>query len=318
MLRPQKESEENMDTSGGSLIVLGWHNVEGTWCFPSAPGAGTRGLERQLRTLHKLTNVVPLGWALEAMSSGLPLPPRAVAVTFDDGYRDNLTLAGPLLRELTIPATCFLVPGILSADVVPWWERLAHALWQARVDHIEWEGDRLDLVGPTDRRSVFRSISEQLKSRDHVHREAAIDEFILTLNVSREYSPAEQFLDWDGARELQEYMEIGSHSMRHSILSQETPQAQQRDLRDSREQLCEGLGTDIQVLAYPNGTARDYDSNTLAAAERAGYSFAVTTECGRNDRSTPRYEIRRWVMRPEWGVTELGKIIRDLLWRRRR
>src|SRR5690349_9090397 len=126
-----------------TLIVLGWHNVEGTWCFPSAPGSGTRGLERQLRTLHSLANIVRLERALSDLTEGRPLPRRAVALTFDDGYRDNLAIAGPLLAKLGLPATCFLVPHALSGQVVPWWERLAWAFAQARAKRIDWEGQGL-------------------------------------------------------------------------------------------------------------------------------------------------------------------------------
>lgn len=296
-------------------MVLCWHNVEGTWCFPSASGAGASGLERQFRALRSVTNIVPLGWALQAMGDGLSLPPRALAITFDDGYRDNLTLAVPLLRMLQIPATCFLVPGILSGDVVPWWERLARAFSEAQTDHVELERQRVMLGSAADRYAVYQKVAEQLKGRDRRHRESAVDGLVVRLEPSGEYRPQDQFLDWDGARELQKHMEIGSHSMYHSILSRETAQAQHEDLADSRRQLAEGLDADIRLLAYPNGTKIDYNADTFVAAEQAGYTYALTTEYGWNTRFTAPYEIRRWVIRPERGIFELGKIVRDMVWR---
>jgi len=66
------------------LLVLGWHNVEPTWFFPAAPDAGRRGLARQLAFLRRFANVVSLGTALQALVERRPLPPRAVALTFDD------------------------------------------------------------------------------------------------------------------------------------------------------------------------------------------------------------------------------------------
>jgi peptidoglycan/xylan/chitin deacetylase (PgdA/CDA1 family) len=271
-----------------------------------------RGLERQLRALRGLTNIVPLGWALQALSDGLALPRRALSITFDDGYRDNLTLAVPLLRTLQIPATCFLVPGILSNDVVPWWERLAWAFSEAQADHVEFEQQRVTLGGAAGRYAMFQTVSEQLKRRDRRHRESAVDELVVKLAPSGQYRPQDQFLDWDGARELQKHMEIGSHSMYHSILSQETARAQREDLAHSRRQLAEELNVDIRLLAYPNGRKADYNVDTFAAAEHACYTYALTTRYGWNTRSTDRYEIRRWVIRPERGVVELGKILRDM------
>ncbi|MDQ3152359.1 MAG: polysaccharide deacetylase family protein [Actinomycetota bacterium] len=304
--------------SGASLMVLGWHNVEGTWCFPAAPGACRRGLEQQLTALRRLTTIVPLRWALHALDEGRPLPPRALSITFDDGYRDTLTLAGPLLRKLGVPATCFLVPGLLSGEIVPWWEELAWAFTSTTVDRLEHHGQILVLGSERDRRSACRTVSEQLKQRDRREREAAVEEIVTALAPTGDRHSRAQFLDWDGARQLQEYMDIGSHSRYHAILSRETAAAQQQDLADSRRQLADRLGAPIDVLAYPNGTTDDFGTETLAAAEQAGYTHAVTTERGLNTHATPRYEIRRCVMNPERGAVELGKIVQDLALRARR
>jgi peptidoglycan/xylan/chitin deacetylase (PgdA/CDA1 family) len=294
-----------------SLMVLGWHNVEGTYCFPARPGRGLERLERQLRVLQAITNIVPLAGALDALREGRPLPDRALAVTFDDGYLDNLTLAGPLLRRLGIPATCFLVPGILSGTVVPWWERLGCAFADAQARKIEWANRSMSLCTPKERRANFASVAEHLKRFDRSTRETAVDDLCTLLEPSGEYRLEDQFLDWEGARELREYMDIGSHTMHHAILARETPEVQHQDLAESRAQLSSKLGDDITLLAYPNGSASDYTPETVAAAERAGYRAAITTQPGWNCATTPPYEIRRWVMRPEWDVVELAKIPRD-------
>lgn len=298
--------------AGRTLMVLGWHNVEGSWCFPAAPGVGPRGLARQLNVLRRVTNIVPLRAALQDLRAGRPLPPRALAVTFDDGYRDNLTIAGPMLRRMGVPATCFLVPGILSGEVVPWWERLGWAFTTARADRLEWEGRTWSLPGGGNR-AVFKEVSELLKRRDRAAREAGVDTLVGLLDPAGEYRAREQFLDWDGARELGGYMELGSHTMWHCIMSEETAQAQKADLSEARTQLSERLGGEFDVLAYPNGTRADYDTATVEGCAAAGYEFAVTTQGGWNTADTPRYEIRRWVMNPERAEVDLAKIVRDLV-----
>ena len=97
----------------GSLLILGWHNVAPTSGFPSVRGCGESGLRQQLRLLRRGADVVDLADALRDLQRGRELPRRAVAITFDDGYRDNVTLAAPLLRDLGLPATFFLVPEFL-------------------------------------------------------------------------------------------------------------------------------------------------------------------------------------------------------------
>jgi peptidoglycan/xylan/chitin deacetylase (PgdA/CDA1 family) len=298
---------------GPGLVVLGYHNVEATACFPAAPGTGTRALRQQLKVLRKIANIVPLEDALEKMARGRPLPRRAVAITFDDGYRDNLTIAGPLLRHLGVPATCFLVPDILSGTVSPWWEELAWALSESRAGCIEWCDRRIPLQTRSERRSAFRELSSVLKGMNSERREAAVGQLVTAADPRKPYRPDLHFLDWEGAERLRDYMAIGSHSLRHAILSCEEAQAQQEDLVAARRQLSDRLGVEINLLAYPNGSRADYNGNTLEAAAHAGYAFGVTTEPGWNTSATHPYEIRRSVLTPQRGAVELGKVVRDLV-----
>lgn len=104
------------------MLVLGWHNVEGTPCFPSVRGAGIRGFRAQVEWLARWAEVVPLRESLRALAAGERLPPRAVAITFDDGYRDNFEHAAPVLERLSLPATFFVVTQWIDTDIVPWWD----------------------------------------------------------------------------------------------------------------------------------------------------------------------------------------------------
>ena len=143
--------------------------------------------------------------------------------------------------------------------------------------------------------------------------ETALDTLIGLLEPTRRYSSDQHFMDWDEALKLREHMEIGSHSLHHAILSQESAEEQSADLRTARTQLQEQLGVEASVLAYPNGTGADYTPSTIVAASHAGHSHAVTTRRGLNEATTPRYEVRRTVMAPERGIVDLRKILRDTL-----
>ena len=292
---------------GNRLLVFGWHNVEGSWSFPNADGRGAAQLARQLQLLKRLSTVVPLDRALQDLAAGRPLPPRAAAITFDDGYRDSLDVVVPLLNRLELPATFFLVPGILSGEVQAWWETLAWAFQRSRRRSITWEDRRLQLNGPAQRRLVFERIAERLKARDRAAREQATEELVAALAPAGP-RPA-LFLDWEDAREVvRRGFTIGSHSEFHAILSHESPDEQQRDLLTSRQQLERELQVPVELLAYPNGRVCDYNKDTMEAARHAGFSFAITTRIGCNRLETPRYEIRRCMIGPE--VSAMGLLAR--------
>ena len=97
---------ENPNRMTSDLLILGWHNVEGTWCFPSGPGQGTRGLEAQLRWVRRLGHVVDLGEALDGLHTRW-LP--AAMLAFDVALR--LSRDAPAQRWRT------LLPGYLAVAV---------------------------------------------------------------------------------------------------------------------------------------------------------------------------------------------------------
>lgn len=298
------------------LLVLTWHNVDRTWYYPCPTGAGLRGLTRQFDRLGRLANIVSLRPALEALGDGRRLPTRAVALTFDDGYRDNLELAVPLLERLQLPATFFLVPGMLSGEVRMWWEVMAWAFSRSRRHEVTWGGKVLATGGRRGRQSV-RWAAERLKTLDQAGRDRMVAELLDLLAPEGQPDDRSLLLDWHGARELvRRGFSIGSHSMDHTILSRETAQRQVQDLAAARRQLETELGIAVDLLAYPNGTRGDYDTSTIQASRAAGYTHAFTLRPGVNLRSTPNHELHRVVLEPVPGFSEIvvrrvtGKAVR--------
>ncbi|WP_210440874.1 polysaccharide deacetylase family protein [Nocardioides xinjiangensis] len=289
------------------LLVLTWHNVHPTWCFPASPGAGAQGLARQLAFCRRAANVVPLERAAHALAAGRPLPRRAVALTFDDGYRDSLDVAVPMLRQLGLPATFFLVPGLLDGTTSSWWEVVAWVCRCARATSFEFEGAVLPLRTEAERRRASGTVAELLKKRSSAARSAAIEELRERCRPAGSPPGHDMFLDWTGAAELARMgFEIGSHSSAHDILSREDGAAQRADLVRSRRDLEDNLQVPVRHLAYPNGKGADYDDDTIAAARDAGFEGAWTTHGGRNAPETPTFELRRYVVEPQRGPAAFG------------
>lgn len=290
-------------------MVLGYHAVSPG---PLATGrdverVGSKGFERQLHALVRVGNVVGLGDALAALDAGMRLPPRAVAITFDDGYRDNLELAAPALHRLGLPATFFLAPGFLSRTTVPWWEALAVSVMGSPRRSVTYAGRTCLLGSDDERRAAYRWVSADLKRRARLQREERVADLVRELCPGADTSATDSFLDWTGARELAALgFEIGSHTLTHPILAHEPSPEQSRELRDSRVLLERELSIPVSVVAYPNGTVTDYDEDTKHAVEAAGYRAAVTCRFGWNDARTPPFEMRRVLVDPSTGAQGLA------------
>lgn len=281
------------------LLVLGWHNIDPTPGFPDPPGVGRLGFAKQLRTLRRFATVLPLQRALALMAAGEPLPPRAVVLTFDDGYRDNLELGVPMLAEHGFPATFFLVPGFLSGSVGAWWEDLSAAFERARAPRLTVAGVTHDLTSPPARQAAHDAVRSSVKTLDHATRVAEVARVTAELNPAPTSVGEGLFMDWSGATSLLAAgHEIGSHTVSHAILERETEEGQLAELADSRAELESGLGISVDTLAFPNGAAADYSDTTTRLVSELGYKCAVTTRAGLAGRSDSPYEMRRVILTP--------------------
>ena len=288
------------------LLVIAWHNIESTWHYPARAGVGTRGFERQVRWLARAGTLVPLGEAVADLLAGRPLPPRAIALSFDDGYLDNLELAVPILRRLGLPATFFLVPDLLEGKPRAWWELLGWGFANAGRAGVTWRERELATRGAAGHRSMLL-VAEALKALDREAREAEAAALLELLEPAGEPDVAGLFMDGDHARKLVAAgMEVGSHSLHHAILGRETPADQREDLAASRAWLAAALDRPIELLAYPNGRWADFDEHTVAAAEAAGYLASFTTQAGRNLPGAAPHALRRVVFEPQLGLAGMA------------
>ena len=106
---------------GRAAVVVAFHRIQ------EAPPSDTLSIdpdmfERLCRVFRQRFRVVPLGELLDRHERGCSLD-RHLAITFDDGYRDNFVNARPVLEQLSLPATFFVVSEWVGSAVLPWWDR---------------------------------------------------------------------------------------------------------------------------------------------------------------------------------------------------
>ncbi len=212
------------------------------------PRLGTGQAQARILTYHSIgrrryeMNVTPEAFAaqmawLAANQTVISLESAAaggsgVALTFDDGYRDNLINALPILEHYGFPAAVFVVSGCLGATLPG-----------------EQEPESGALMGP-----------EEL-------REAA-------------------------SRGLA----IGGHTRQHPRLSTLTPERQMEEIAGCKADLEEILEAPVRTFAYPYGSALDYDAESVAAVQRAGFDLAFSNRYGPVDVADGPFAFRRiWI-----------------------
>ena len=207
--------------------------------------------ERHLQVLRALATPISLEQWRQAVTHHRPLPPRAVLVTFDDGYRSVAELALPLLERYEVPAVAFVCTGPPASGELMWYDALerrgrasdieaaklmTYAAWRQLVDDVRLlaiDGDDRALMTP--------------------HQVATLAQHPL--------------------------VEIGAHTVDHPILARATAAVQRQQIEESISTLRMWTGAQPRAFAYPNGLPGiDFTSETVAMMADVGVNRAFSTE----------------------------------------
>lgn len=273
--------------------ILTYHRIndDGDPFFGALP---TAVFERQMRHVARNYRVLPLEDLVERLQRG-GLPRNALAITFDDGYRDNLTHAAPILSRLGLPATIFLATGFIGTAEVPWVDRLAQGLKKSPVDAVRtpW-GDELDLTGVAARLHALAQTLAHFKRVPDEERHRALEALLAALGVTDQRGFKNLMLSWDDVHALRGLgFTIGAHTVNHPILSRVTPQRAWTEILGSRTMIESACGAAPRAFAYPNGGAAEYTETVKRLVREAGFTCAVTTRFGLNTSNTDPWELRR-------------------------
>ena len=310
----------------GALILL-YHRVAALPTDPQRLAVTPDNFETQLEIIKQ--NCVPI--SLHELTQGIKrraIVPRSVAITFDDGAADNLTNAKPLLLKSGLSATVFVSTGYSNSGSEYWWDEVDRILLQPSELPEKLElgvngkvfSRRLGNASVYGENEYVRfsswSANEQPPSERHQLYQQLI-EFLLSLLPDDRLLAIEQLNNWAGKQEstrpthrpltLHEIkqladggsIEIGAHTVSHSVMSSLPRDLQRREILESKTQLEEILGHSIRSFAYPFGTLADYTKETVGLVKEAGFEYACSNykdvvQPGVDVFQLPRVIVRNW------------------------
>lgn len=234
--------------------ILCYHNV----VAEDEAGIGGAGLhmprekfERQMRWLKDYFSIIPLSEFVTRLHRGASLRSTA-AIAFDDGYNGVFEHAGPILQELRIPATVFVVADAAGRSRGFWWDRVEVIAATTKKRHERWL---------TDLRGDESAIRAEVPSTY---------EYMLPF--------AFRAAGWDRICQwLERGLEIGVHSASHRSLPTLTDVELDQEVKTSRDVIANATGTRPQCFAYPYGRC---DSRVRDRVQAAGYQAALGLHSG--------------------------------------
>lgn len=276
------------------LSVLIFHRVRPTrdLLFPGDPDASEFG--RQMQWIRDWFNVLPMEDAVAGLRSGR-LPARALVITFDDGYADNLTVATPILKRLGLPATFFVATGFVDGGIM-WNDSVIEAIRRYEQPSLELDAIGLGTYATgnfDEKRSAISSLLGRLKYLPHPERMERVSALVTQLNV---LLPRGLMLTSAQLGELaEEGMTIGAHTISHPILTQISPAEARREVAESREWLQSVVKDSVRFFAYPNGKpGRDYDETHVRIVREMGFAAAFSTSAGIASADCDLFQIPRF------------------------
>lgn len=283
-----------------SLVVLNYHGVmpgdlaardQNVYCNT----VGTEEFAGHLEFLTRHFNIVKAADVEAWIAGQRDLPERAALLTFDDGRRNNLTYAAPILQRYNAPAILFLATSHIGANRLLWTEEIYEIL-------LRWpEGRDFPIPNSTpvrlgaNRKAAGREVVAKGKQLPSTTIESWLAELraVVTLPPEIANDDVYAFLTWDEVRQLPTYgFELGSHTVSHWITTRCAPDALRWELETSKAEIEKQLNKPCLSFCYPNGTAADWSNEVAAAVKSAGYRVAYTLP----DRIQPRTPLNPYAI----------------------
>jgi peptidoglycan/xylan/chitin deacetylase (PgdA/CDA1 family) len=251
----------------------------GPWKYAVTPSE----FREQIRWLTRHTTVVSIDDLVAYLSGEGLLPKNAAVITFDDGYRDYVQQAVPVLEEFEVPSTVYVSTQLMEDQVAPYEFRLAEMLYQQERVEIEFDGERLEyeLSGDAETKRAYAEIRRLVKGSAVKARRSLVAQ-IGSTDVDEYTIVTTEMVEQLGTNPL---VTVGSHGHEHRPLGELSNEDVETSIQQSNQILSDTVGNPIDHFSFPYGSTSPFAVRTV---ERLGYESGVTTES-------------RWVKPRDWN-----------------
>jgi peptidoglycan/xylan/chitin deacetylase (PgdA/CDA1 family) len=317
--------------------ILLYHRVARIQHDPWSLCVTPENFEDHLAVLHRHARPISLNQFVQELETN-SLHPGSVAISFDDGYADNLQAALPALQRFDIPATFFITSGAVDNPLEFWWDELGRyvldddyvpGLLRVELSDGTHEID-LGPVGPVakgveakwqarnpapgPREAAYLYLWRLLQPLGHRERTNVLDLMARRAGVLRDARGTHRTLTMAELSMLASHplTEIGAHTVTHPVLAALSTEAQHAEIAESRSYLEELVGKPINCFAYPHGDTNDYTPETLKVIGDLGFRYACSTLRHPIRYSSDRRQLPRIYMQDMDGA-RFSKLIREWL-----
>lgn len=248
---------------------------------------------------------------VEHHAGGVPFPPRSFAVTFDDGFENNCSIAAPILADLRIPATFYVTTGFIEHNAMSWIDRIEYCLEHARLGTLRfpWHGEPWAFSTDADKVAILDHLRGRVKRDSSINLDALVAEVFSQCGVhevGQSDDPLDRKMTWKQVRELHEHplFTVGGHTHSHRILSWLAPALLDEEIGTSIDLCRRRAGIDLRHYSYPEGLHHCYSDKVIRALIQRGIVCCPTAEPGLNRHTDDLFHLHRNMVTP---TNEIGR-----------
>jgi glycosyltransferase involved in cell wall biosynthesis/peptidoglycan/xylan/chitin deacetylase (PgdA/CDA1 family) len=296
------------------LTIINYHGVyeRPPALPPSWVMVSSRRFAEQMTWARSRYRFIPLSAAIDRLRSGEGFETPTACVTFDDGYRNNATVARPILEQLGIPATVFLAVGLMGRMTPHWTLTLEQMLLASAgrpLDLSRFGQPRISAI-PARPGELHIALKFWLYRLADEHRDAVLDEIRhqVGFNPSAHDWRDFEIMTFDEARSLAAggLFEFGGHTFQHRVTSALGDAEARHEILGSNDAVRMELNVAPVAFAFPNGTPSDISARDRALLAEADLAGCTSTD-GLNHPAAGVLNLRRFSVGNTTSIRELSR-----------
>lgn len=282
---PKSLASTTRSLFSNELMILAYHRIINIAADNSYPydseliSASLQQFDYQMAYVKKHYNPISEAQLIDHIDNNIPLPPKSVMVTFDDGFDDNYHNAFPILQNYAIPATMFIATSYIDKNEPIWFDWLASlciAGTMASID-VPLLGKKYLTNDYSSRSEIFKDLIVQIRKTDNDIRLAVMEQLASDYASSMTHidKSMSRFMTWNQVTEMsRNNISIGSHTVTHPIMSQLKNDSIHFEIIESKRVIEAKIGMVVNSFSYPTGQSASFTPQITAAVVTAGYKVA--------------------------------------------
>lgn len=256
---------------------------------------------RLMKELKNSGTPLSMDDVIEIHKSGEDYPDRAFAVTFDDGFENNYSVAAPVLKDMMVPATVYVTSGFVENNAMSWIDKIEYCIEKTRFDSLilPWKKEAVTLEDDKTKIAVLQDIRGNIKKNPEID----VDEFVENIFkqagmdiVDSTNDPLDLKMNWKQVSQMaaDDNFLIGGHTHTHAILSYLDDEKLKEEIDLSFKFIYENtVIKKLRHYSYPEGLDFCYNSHVAQLFMERGIECCPSAVDGVNDKSVDLFDLLR-------------------------